>query len=352
VSDDVAVTRIAPELTPYEVIERVISSGDIGKMSPEARVAFYWRTCETLGLNPLTQPFQYLSLNGKIVLYAKKDATEQLRRVNRVSVTELRRERDENLGTYTVYAHGRLPDGREDEASGVVSIKGMSGEALANQVMKAETKAKRRLTLSLVGLGFLDESEIEGLGDRLDVDVNTGEIVAHERPKPASLVDQVRQQAEALAAASQTDEEQPEPEVATSTPEPFMDAPMTPEESARFSVVDDEPERAPVEDVEDMGLPFPDEDEGTMTEEEEAEAARLVAEEEERSAREAKPRVDPTAAPGLTVAELADRARDANVGKLRFASVLDIVPADVGKRIESMTDEQRYALALQLGIVG
>jgi hypothetical protein len=41
--------------------------------------------------------------------------------------------------------------------------------------MKAETKAKRRLTLSLVGLGFLDESETEG-GQTVDVDPETGEV--------------------------------------------------------------------------------------------------------------------------------------------------------------------------------
>ena len=34
----------APALTPFEVIERVIASGDLGSMEPEARIAFYWRT--------------------------------------------------------------------------------------------------------------------------------------------------------------------------------------------------------------------------------------------------------------------------------------------------------------------
>jgi hypothetical protein len=78
-----------------------------------------------------------------------------------------------------------------------VSIKGLSGEALANATMKAETKAKRRLTLSLVGLGFLDESEIEGA--TADVDPTTGEIV--ERPKPRSLLESVEAQRAAMAQA-------------------------------------------------------------------------------------------------------------------------------------------------------
>ena len=47
----------APQLTQFEVIERVITNGDLAKMQPAERVAFYWRTCESLGLNPLTRPF-------------------------------------------------------------------------------------------------------------------------------------------------------------------------------------------------------------------------------------------------------------------------------------------------------
>ena len=42
-----------------------------------------------------------------------------------------------------------------------MAIAGLKGDALANGLMKAETKAKRRCTLSLCGLGMLDESEIE-----------------------------------------------------------------------------------------------------------------------------------------------------------------------------------------------
>jgi hypothetical protein len=40
--------------------------------------------------------------------------------------------------------------------------------------MKAETKAKRRVTLSIVGLGWLDESEVPD--EVVNVDINTGEI--------------------------------------------------------------------------------------------------------------------------------------------------------------------------------
>jgi hypothetical protein len=191
-----AVRQESPHLTPFEVIEKVITNGDLTKMTAQERVAFYWRTCESLGLNPLTRPFEFIVLNGKMVMYARKDATDQLRKINAVSVSDVRREQDDDLGLLTVIARGRDKTGREDEATGVVSVKGLSGDALANAVMKAETKAKRRLTLSLVGLGFLDESEVEGRGE-VDVDPTTGEIT--ERPKPKSLIESVKAQQAALA---------------------------------------------------------------------------------------------------------------------------------------------------------
>jgi hypothetical protein len=216
-----------PQMTPFEVIEKVITSGDLAKMTPQERVAFYWRTCQSLGLNPLTRPFEFISLNNKLTMYARKDATDQLRQINGVSVTEIRRDKDDDLGLLTVYARGRDKTGREDEATGVVSIKGLGGEALANAVMKAETKAKRRLTLSLVGLGFLDESEVDDRGD-VQVDPTTGEIT--ERPKPKSLLESVQAQQEAMAAPA-TDAPGAAPEAeAPSASTPEADVAATPDD--------------------------------------------------------------------------------------------------------------------------
>jgi hypothetical protein len=50
--------------------------------------------------------------------------------------------------------------GREDESTGAVALGSLKGDALANALMECETKAKRRVTLSLAGLGWLDETEL------------------------------------------------------------------------------------------------------------------------------------------------------------------------------------------------
>ena len=140
-------------------IESVLVAGDLAKLTGDQRLAYYQRLCESLGLNPLTQPFQYLQLSGKLVLYATKSCTEQLRQLHGVSITGVTSAQVGDVYTVTATAQDKAM--RTDCATGAVAIAGLKGDALANGLMKAETKAKRRVTLSLCGLGILDESEIE-----------------------------------------------------------------------------------------------------------------------------------------------------------------------------------------------
>lgn len=147
-----------------EALERVIMGGDLGQLSVEERLQYYRAVCESVGLNPLTQPFEYLKLNGRLVLYARKGATDQLRRIYGVSIDRVEQSISADVVTVTAYA--RDASGRQDSDMGVVPIKGLSGDALANAIMRAITKAKRRVTLSLCGLGMLDESELETIPAR------------------------------------------------------------------------------------------------------------------------------------------------------------------------------------------
>ena len=140
-------------------IEQVLVAGDLAKLTGDQRLAYYQRLCETLGLNPLTQPFQYLQLSGKLVLYATKSCTDQLRQLHGVSITSVTSAQVGDVYVVTAAATDR--QGRTDCSKGAVSIGGLKGDALANGLMKAETKSKRRVTLSLCGLGMLDESEVE-----------------------------------------------------------------------------------------------------------------------------------------------------------------------------------------------
>ncbi len=161
------------------MIESVLLGGDLSKLSPAQRVAYYQKVCESLGLNPLTRPFDYLHLRDKLTLYCKKEAADQLRDVHGVSIDDVQIRENETQFVVTVKGHDKT--GRTDCEVGVVNKKDMNGDT-ANAQMKAVTKAKRRLTLSLCGLGWLDETEVETIPNAHHVVVNDqGEI---ENPDP------------------------------------------------------------------------------------------------------------------------------------------------------------------------
>lgn len=146
--------------TSLEKIEEVLVQGNLQSLNPEQRVSYYKEVCNSLGLNPLTKPFEYITLNNKLTLYATRACTDQLRKINKVSVRI--KDRQSIDGVYVVTAEATDSTGRIDESIGAVPVLNLKGDALANALMKSETKAKRRATLSICGLGFLDESEIEG----------------------------------------------------------------------------------------------------------------------------------------------------------------------------------------------
>lgn len=177
---------LAPAID-WDTLEKVVVEGDIAALTPEERLRYYRTICESLGLNPATQPFAYVTLKGKLTLYALKGATDQLRRIYRVSIPKIEKERDGDLFTVTAYA--TTPDGRQDADMGAVSIKGLAGEALANAYLKAITKAKRRVTLSICGLGMLDETEVDSIPGAVKLDDHEEEKPQRKQP-PTQVITQ------------------------------------------------------------------------------------------------------------------------------------------------------------------
>lgn len=145
-----------------DIMESVLLKGDLAKLTPDERVRYYGEVCKSVGLNPLTKPFEFITLNGKLTLYALRACTDQLRKVNSVSLEIVSRDVSEDI--LTVHVRAKLPDGRFDEDLGTVPFSSaLRGEARANAELKCITKAKRRATLSICGLGWLDETEIEDI---------------------------------------------------------------------------------------------------------------------------------------------------------------------------------------------
>ncbi len=152
-------TKLPAKVSITGAIEKVLIGGDLSQLSEQDCLLYYKAVCKSVGLNPLTKPFDYLWLNGKKVLYANKGCAEQLRIKHKISVRITRCEHVNEI--FVVTAEATNDKGRVDSATGAVNVGGLRGEALSNAMMKAETKAKRRVSLSICGLNMPDESELE-----------------------------------------------------------------------------------------------------------------------------------------------------------------------------------------------
>ena len=179
----------APIAIDATTLETVVVEGNLADLTASQRLAYYRAVCESVGLNPLTKPFDYITLSGRLTLYARKDATDQLRKLHAVSLQIVDRDWNETANLYLVIARATTADGRTDESIGAVSVSKLFGETLANAIMKAETKAKRRVTLAICGLGMLDETEVETIRD--------AEVVPSSKPGRLSRaeIEQMRQTA-------------------------------------------------------------------------------------------------------------------------------------------------------------
>lgn len=157
------------------IISSIVINGDISKLSPQQKVNYYRQFCERLGLDPLSQPFKLLRLNGREILYCDRTGAQQLNKLHGVS-HEIKA-RETVSGCYVVTAQASTPDGRHTESIGAVTIDNLKGDALCNAMMKAETKAKRRATLDLLGLGILDETETETIANALKAEAPITPVV-------------------------------------------------------------------------------------------------------------------------------------------------------------------------------
>lgn len=172
-----------------DIVAKLVIDGDLSGLTPTQRVDYYVHRCKLLGLDPGEKPFELLKLDGKLVLYASKTCTNALTRVNRLSVAVVSTQINGDL--VTVIARAQDQSGRYTDDVGVLDLsdvtvaggrnkwgKDVAGIGRPNAIMKCVTKAKRRAVLSLVGLGVLDDSEVDSVrgAKRVALDISTGKI--------------------------------------------------------------------------------------------------------------------------------------------------------------------------------
>jgi hypothetical protein len=236
-----------------KLIEQALILGDMRQMDGPTRVNFYKAVCLSVGLNPLTQPFTVMERQDKTMwLYANASCTQQLAAMHRVTFKDLKREHQTILGEpmYLVSVTACLPDGREVPSQSVVSLTKkkrekygqwpdgnpkfrdvldehdepilvpLRGDSLANAIMRADTKALRRATLALVGLGWM---LADAQGRPVQLNLQTGELSEDKRLLPAkSLLDDPAERAKDLTQhiADLTGDRPPESTAQTSSAAP------------------------------------------------------------------------------------------------------------------------------------
>lgn len=196
-------SELAKQTDTQQIVRDIILTGNIGSLKPDHRADYVVALARHVGIDPLTRPFDLLTLQGKTVVYANKSCTDQLRVKHGVSIQIVSRENVE--GIYVVTAEATDSTGRKDSDIGAINVKGLAGEQLANAMMKAGTKAKRRVTLSICGLGAVaDESELDDIRaehqkpaespsaiDDLNAKIqNRRKPVQNEAEQPSAIVDQ------------------------------------------------------------------------------------------------------------------------------------------------------------------
>lgn len=147
------------------IAESLVTRGDLSGLTPEEVTRHYIRLCERLRLDPTTQPLKRLRLNGADILYPTKGATDQLASVWGIDRRMIEPPAIVDTGAGKIIravceAHWR---GRTDVSTGAVPVPAGGGEALCNALLKCESKSKRRATLSILGLGMLDETEVDAI---------------------------------------------------------------------------------------------------------------------------------------------------------------------------------------------
>ena len=171
-----------------DALNNIILNGDISGLKDSEKLIYYKRICERYGLDPVGKPFQIIKFqDGKQTLYCTREGCQQLSFINNVShqITDRQIQETTEGKIFLVTARAVLPTGRFSESIGAVPLYKADGRWInqqppkksyfetngkyirliadnyCNALMKTETKAKRRATLDLLGLGIMEEQEVE-----------------------------------------------------------------------------------------------------------------------------------------------------------------------------------------------
>lgn len=147
------------------IVRKVALSGNLKSLSENERWEYYEAFCRHLNLEPTTRPFDVMEREGKVSLYPNANCAAQLGERMGMSFPEYQTEIIMDC-VFVYRVRAVTEDGREAWGTGAVPL-GRSPLEIASAIKKAETQAKRRVTLSMGGLGITDSDEMEVIGTQV-----------------------------------------------------------------------------------------------------------------------------------------------------------------------------------------
>lgn len=171
-----------------EVLLSLVTTNNWKDLSPAHRLAGMKAKCQALGIDPMTGPFEFIEFKtGTVTLYPTKSCTDQLRMKHGVTVRITESGWDADAKLFFAKAVATDRHGREDEDEAWLDQGGLTP---ANARMKVITKVKRRVTLSICGLGAIadiaDEFDDSSTGVRIHANQATGAIEGGTRKPDAN----------------------------------------------------------------------------------------------------------------------------------------------------------------------
>lgn len=150
------------------IMAKIIESfGDFSVLTKEEINTYTSFLCDKYGLDKSTQPIRFIKDKNSenIIPYLTRNATDQLRKNLGISVIEENIQFSPNGLACIVTVKVQDKEGRTDMDTGSVFIGGLVGNEYSDKIMTCVTKAKKRATISLSGIGILDETEVQGIAE-------------------------------------------------------------------------------------------------------------------------------------------------------------------------------------------
>lgn len=148
-------------------VKEYFRSGNVAQLTESERDIVLAKLCERYDLDPLLRPFDLISFQGKAKFYLTASATNQLAAKKNLTRTVSNIELDEQRFIAKCAVSVSSPEGRSETSICYIGIGKfvpgtkedpkpkkvlLDGDELANALLKLDTKAKRRATLSFFGL--------------------------------------------------------------------------------------------------------------------------------------------------------------------------------------------------------